>query len=162
MTTNSVLMCRNSSFVCVLHHPLLRKRKCTYWVGSGRRVQWWWIVLFVTHSLGGSYPPYHLATSSYSLYSVFFLLSIRWWTWVQKPANPKYNVQYVIPEHRAVMEPLSHRKPVFTGNLLHFFPAVILANFRQDSSKCQPIASQQSTQILEIVLGTVELLSWKY
>jgi hypothetical protein len=25
MTTNSVLMCRNSSFMCFLHHPLFKK-----------------------------------------------------------------------------------------------------------------------------------------
>ena len=89
-----------------------------------------------------------------------FLLSVRWWTWVQKPANPKYNAQYVTPEHRAVMEPVSHRKPVFNGNLLHFFSAVNVGYFGEDSSTCQPVASQHSTQILEIYLGTLELLSW--
>jgi hypothetical protein len=59
----------------------------------------------------------------------------------------------VTPEHRAIMVSLSHRKSVFTGNLLHFFSAVKLCHFREDSSK----VPTHSFSAVHATFGTV---SW--
>ena len=159
MISNSALMCKNSSVVCFLNHPLFKKENVP--TESDRRVQWWWIALFFTHDSASSYPPDHLRVniSSYSWYIVFF-----YWVWGDGCESRNLLILSIMHS----IEPLSTElswdlysyETCIHWEFTPLLRAVNLCHFREYSSKCQPTASKQSTQFLEIFLGTVELLSW--